>query len=198
MTRPTQERLAEIRRSAENHWYDQGYGADAAVEDLLAEIDALTADGWPCRPAQPGDLVTDIADFITARYATIEQTACDAGTTRSGTIATWHIDCDCPDETAGIHLHDCDARRIEGAGIIIYDEGGHDEDQARHIVMHDPPAVLADLKAKRGLLALAAEMRRTAAGNEASELSDWADRIEAGLAAPYTKHPDFNHAWTPA
>lgn len=33
----SEERLAEIRRHAENHWYDQGHGAGEAVAELLEE-----------------------------------------------------------------------------------------------------------------------------------------------------------------
>jgi hypothetical protein len=46
-------RLTEIRRSAENGWYANGHGADAAVADLLDEIDALRAalDEVPGYPA---------------------------------------------------------------------------------------------------------------------------------------------------
>ena len=41
-----------------------------------------------------------------------------------------------------------------GGDITIYDEGGHTSEQARHIALHDPAAVLADIAAKRAIIAL--------------------------------------------
>ena len=79
------------------------------------------------------------AKKIRACVAEDQRIARDASSTRSGTIPAWRIDCPCGE----VHADDCYARRIEGDNIVIYDEGGHDEDQARHIVRHDPQHVLA-------------------------------------------------------
>lgn len=43
-------------------------------------------------------------------------------------------------------------RRVEGAGITIYDEGGHDEHQAAHIALHDPARVLRQVATHRAIL----------------------------------------------
>lgn len=45
-----------------------------------------------------------------------------------------------------------DQSRIDGIGITIYDEGGHDEDQARHIAHNDPAHVLRQVAAHRRIL----------------------------------------------
>ncbi|WP_369862504.1 DUF6221 family protein [Amycolatopsis sp. BJA-103] len=41
---------------------------------------------------------------------------------------------------------------VDGDSIRIYDEGGHDVDQALHIADNDPRFVLADVAAKRRIL----------------------------------------------
>lgn len=41
---------------------------------------------------------------------------------------------------------------VEGIGIKIYDEGGHDLDQAKHIARWDPRRVLAECAAKRAII----------------------------------------------
>jgi hypothetical protein len=41
---------------------------------------------------------------------------------------------------------------VEGAGIQIYDEGGHSEEQAEHIATWHPARVLAECAAKRAIV----------------------------------------------
>lgn len=47
-----------------------------------------------------------------------------------------------------------DSARVAGLGIVIYDEGGHDMDQAEHIARHDPASVLRRCAADRKILEL--------------------------------------------
>lgn len=93
--------------------------------------------------------MTDIVEFLKAELDVDEQLARAAGATRSGKVASWHVDCGCGD----VHADNCYACRVEGDNITIYDEGGHDEDQARHIARWDPVRVLAEVEAKRAILA---------------------------------------------
>lgn len=95
----------------------------------------------------------EIVAFIKAQMAIDEQLARDAGATRSGKIASWWVDCGCPGRLADEHADACWDRRVEGDNIVLYDEGGHDEDQARHIARHDPARVLGEVEAKRAILA---------------------------------------------
>lgn len=78
-----------------------------------------------------------------------EQLAQWAASTRSGSPGGhWKTGCSCDGECR--EHGDCE--RVEGDNITIYDEGGHDADQARHIARHDPATVLADIAGKRALL----------------------------------------------
>ena len=43
---------------------------------------------------------------------------------------------------------------IDGDEIRVFDDGGHSVAQAKHIVTHDPAAVLADIAAKRAIVGL--------------------------------------------
>jgi hypothetical protein len=98
---------------------------------------------------------------------------------------SWHVECDytpgeCPPGCKCWH------RRIEGdgsPGITIYNEGGHDEDQADHITRHDPRWVLAEVSAKRALLDEALGWEHHEAGDQfyscraRPDLPDW---VESG------------------
>lgn len=104
--------------------------------------------------------MTDLAAFITAR---LDEREALAGETR-----TWEVDhhkcaaqswdpCTedpCP-SAAECAEGRCCHRAINGSdGMIIYDEGGHDEADAAHIAAHDPAWALRDVAAKRAILAL--------------------------------------------
>jgi hypothetical protein len=144
----------------------------------------------------------DIVEFIKTQLDIDDQLARAAGSTRSGAIASWWVDCRCPDKDAGIHADNCYECRVEGDNITIYDEGGHDEDQARHIARHDPAAVLAEVAAKRAVIELY-ETARTAleasagtvlAGATKLNLRAYANALRA-LAAPYAERPGFKPEW---
>jgi hypothetical protein len=100
--------------------------------------------------------------------------------------------------------------RIEGADMIIYDEGGHTHDQSLHIARHDPARVLAECEAKRRIVEAAVEAQRGTDGwtrerlktDTRSPLPEWARRdayAEAlrALALPYADHPDYRQGWKP-
>lgn len=86
--------------------------------------------------------MADIAQFLGARYAEEKRQALAA---RGAGNGRWYL----TDWTPN-------GRQIEAADpdqFTIYDEGGHDEHQALHIATWDPARVLADLEAKRAILA---------------------------------------------
>lgn len=156
--------------------------------------------------------VAGIVEFLTARLDEDQAAAEAAGATRSGKIASWRVDCDCP----GIHVNDCYERRVEGDNITIYDEGGHDEDQARHIARWDPARVLAEVAAKRRIVELhTSGSYRTYHCDNGDHIQEWqCERAKEPytehrycevcshecvelplLAAPYADHPDYDTAW---
>jgi len=119
-----------------------------------------------------------LTEFLTARIDEDEAVALAA------TEGPWHANGKRDDgEWAA------DGCRIEGAGIIIYDESGHDEDQAAHIARHDPARVLAECEAKRLLLELHGPHGRDTEALPCREL--------AVLALPYADHPDYQPEWRP-
>jgi hypothetical protein len=156
--------------------------------------------------------MTTLIEFLEARLAEDEQIATAAGSTGSGDPAPWRVDCRCPDRIR--HAGDCYERRIEGGNITIYDEGGHDEDQARHIARHDPIRVLADVAAKRKLLGAhradkhgrckACAQWTTDTTDDGHKLDHVAYRgVETPcltrrlLALPFATHPDYDESWAP-
>lgn len=84
-----------------------------------------------------------------------------------------------------------DLKMIEGAGITIYDEGGHTAEQAKHIARHDPARVLGEVAAKRGIVAKVRQgmvnIRIFPGLWESMQL----------LAVPYDDHPDYREEWRP-
>ena len=88
----------------------------------------------------------DIKDFLLARIAEDEAAARDAMQDEADD-GVWTTG-DNNGEHEG-YPGDC---TVEGVGIKIYDEGGHDLDQARHIAGWDPRRVLAECAAKRAII----------------------------------------------
>lgn len=68
-----------------------------------------------------------------------------------------------------------------------------------HIARHDPARVLADCKAKRGIVErarLAAEAGESALTTGAEDAVDFAlEGVLRLLALPYADHPDFDPSW---
>lgn len=136
----------------------------------------------------------DLVAFLLARLAELEETASRAG----GSV--WHVRGEGP--SRGLV--------VEGDGLMIYDEGGHDEYQAAHIARHSPENVLADVASKHRLIELAFQHAATIDG-------EWgcchtSVEIRAGqchsthpnhmidlqlLAIPFAVHPDYREEWKP-
>lgn len=109
-----------------------------------------------------------------------------------------------------------------GLGVWIA-QGCEDEETAAHIARHDPARVLADVAAKREVIAAAAKV--AALVDDEMMCCHGADELLAGasddhlggtdpippdcagapvlrqllspLAAPYASHPDYQQKWTP-
>lgn len=124
--------------------------------------------------------------------------------------------------------HESDYWMITGTdgAVVVYDEGVPSEAEAHHIARHDPSRVLADVAAKRAILAehRPARFTDTTLGLVNVEVcsrchgrldypDDWNDEQAEGwryplvqnafpcgtlraLALPFRDHPDFNPAWT--
>lgn len=90
--------------------------------------------------------------------------------------------------------------RIEGADIVIYDEGGHTPAQAAHIAANDPAAILRDVEARRYLLHRIAKVvvafEWVPVEKDDEELGLWGTVLEE-LAQKYADHPDFDEEWVP-
>lgn len=122
----------------------------------------------------------DLVAFLLARLAELEETASRAG----GSV--WHVRGEGP--SRGLV--------VEGDGLMIYDEGGHDEYQAAHIARHSPENVLADVASKRALIEVARWL-----DNYPAPLHAFTCRPSAlvlrNLAAPFAGHPDYREEWKP-
>jgi hypothetical protein len=75
-----------------------------------------------------------------------------------------------------------------------------------HIARHDPARVLADVAAKRAIIADCTEMLKMCQVDRGGNLGrpgehmmgDFGRWILQKIAAPYADHPDFDPAWQPA
>ena len=89
---------------------------------------------------------------------------------------------------------------VEG-DINIYAEGGHDGEQAEHIARWDPARVLADVAAKRTVVAEcvaaieAGEIQPGTTWNDMAAGSELAVDVLRLLVQPYVNHPGFDHSW---
>jgi hypothetical protein len=91
-----------------------------------------------------------------------------------------------------------DCSRV-GGSILIYDEGGHDATDAEHMIRFDPARVLAEVQAKRAILAeLEKHARDTAGHYETDDEVTWRLGLEfavRALAQPYAGQPGFDPSW---
>lgn len=87
-----------------------------------------------------------------------------------------------------------DTCRIEGKGIIIYDEGGHSKEQADYIARHDPARELRRLEANRRLLA-GHELRLHRCVGGEKTVDDEDCPVKVALAAPYDDQPGYREEW---
>ncbi|MFW0772474.1 DUF6221 family protein [Paenarthrobacter nitroguajacolicus] len=130
-----------------------------------------------------------IIEFLEARIAEDETLASEAA---RGSNGKWRRGREgwAPDD---------DECRVEGDAIAIYDEGGHDADQAEHIATHDPARVLAECAAKRAIIkrheyeCMGAD---DAAGKGcALDYEAWPCSTVRHLAVIYSDHPDYQQEW---
>lgn len=91
---------------------------------------------------------------------------------------------------------------IFGDDLHIYDEGGHDEEQAEHIARHDPARVLAESAAKRAIVELHRPIEQLwwpeQVPVEVCEMCDeerWECETICALASVYASHPDYREEW---
>ena len=93
-------------------------------------------------------------------------------------------------------------------GIVVYDEGAPDENQAPHIARHDPARVLREVAAKRTLLRYFTDPQTgepVSIGIAATATDLGRNRMTAipgswilrELAAVYSDHPDYRQEWAP-
>jgi len=98
---------------------------------------------------------------------------------------------------AGSGQRESDECRIEGVGFTIYDEGGHDADQARRIARFDPDRVIRAVEAKRQLLDI---VKRSLPGYCDCEAyghhGDAEDALRL-LASEWSDHLGYQEAWRP-
>lgn len=101
--------------------------------------------------------VSDLASWLLEQIAEDERLATAAKNIGDG---RWQTDCPLrlfPEESIEpwyVNHDHADDVRIEGDSITIYDEGGHNHDQAEHIASWDPARVLAECDAKRRIIDL--------------------------------------------
>jgi hypothetical protein len=95
--------------------------------------------------------------------------------------------------------------------VVVNDDGWTTSEQAAHIARHDPARVLAEVEAKRRIIAL-----WKAADDDAAGERRYADSYDTGvsgwpmgredafsdalrlLAFPYANHPDYRAEWAPS
>ena len=132
--------------------------------------------------------MTDLVDFLRARLEDEEQAARAAmwaGDERWSSYEfqhasdTWNVDDSYDEGVALVRAHAADSQAV-----------------ARHIALHDPVRVLADLAAKRAVIDLhVAEdgQHPDFCGHDRHELPCPTLRL---LASVYADHPDYRKEWT--
>jgi hypothetical protein len=140
----------------------------------------------------------EIMEFYAARLDEDESTAGHAGGHE------WHTGCTCE---GGVCRGYPACEQVEGDDITIYNEGGHDADQAAHIARHDPARVLREVEAGRELLTRYRETAIHLADNAATMLNGQFRAAVAAQgaqlaairdrAAVWSDHPDYDPVWTP-
>jgi uncharacterized protein DUF6221 len=129
----------------------------------------------------------DLVEFLRARIDEDEQAAWAAS--RSGY----------PPGTQPREWHEVDPLRYAGkleddlGGVITRGEGLPTARQAEHIARHDPARVLAEVDAKRRIVAGCAQARHAEDQARANALFV----VACLLALPYADHPDYRQEWKP-
>jgi len=137
--------------------------------------------------------VSDLVAFLRARLDDDEQVARAAG------AGVWTRECGHTDFGGADLPPGHDTCCVVSGDIHLYDEGGHDGDQAEHIARWDPARVLAEVAAKRGLILLFEQQgeRGTAHCHECPGPGLILGGVLQVLAAPYADHHDYRQEWTP-
>ena len=118
--------------------------------------------------------VTTLTDFLLAR---IEEDEAVARVAADGGDGRWSVN--------GRYKDDA---RIDGYGIIIYDEGGHTVEQAQYIARHDPARILDECAAKRAIVERYSYLYHYGdGGGLAFDLR--------ALASVYAAHEDYRDQW---
>lgn len=127
----------------------------------------------------------DIGEFLTARYDEEQQLA------EAAVPGPWHI------ELLGGKGY---PQRISNARAIVigqtYTNPAYPPVNAEHMVYWDPARVLADIAAKRALLAYLVRLAEVILDNNLWSLEGESDHGLRLLAAPYATHPDYDPAWS--
>lgn len=89
------------------------------------------------------------------------------------------------------HDEEC---QIEGPCMTLYDEGGHERAHALHIVRHDPARTLAEVEAKRRIVAMGQDFDVYSEPYTAQQTWERTTRL---LALPYADHPHYRPEWAP-
>lgn len=147
--------------------------------------------------------VVDVVEFLTARLDEDEQAA------RAATSGEWAAQAQTgpgadPDDFWEVIAQQVDRNLLLRVATHGYEGGGIERaDDARHIARHDPARVLADVAAKRAILALhsgviVCDVCRDispylAAGDSGG--APWPCDTILLLAQPFADHPDFDPAW---
>jgi uncharacterized protein DUF6221 len=143
--------------------------------------------------------VDDLVAFLTARLDE-RQAAAEAADRDLGGARGWWVE---DDVTVAVPVSDGTGGTKGAFTVARTDFGGRPI--AEYIALHDPAAVLADVEAKRRLLALHSP---TPGPNPSCNtcFDGWAAVLEAAnwpcasvrlLALPFASHPDYREEWKP-
>jgi hypothetical protein len=133
--------------------------------------------------------MTTLIEFLRTRYDE-EQRDAEAAYDGDG-YREWDIPCTGVVQVAGGDLD----------GLVVAPRNA-----AIHIACHDPARVLAEVAAKRAIIADCTEMLKMCQVDRGGNLGrpgehmmgDFGRWILQKMAAPYAAHPDYNPAWQPA
>lgn len=135
-----------------------------------------------------------LSDFLMARYAEAEASARYAAARDTG--PTWHAE-DC--EQCGGHVlgPSTPARELVVVDCQPNEGGGLVDPVHRFIAEHDPAHVLADLEAKRRIVASFEQSERHAGTGEFGYHTVGLRLAVRCLASAYSDHPDYDADWSP-
>ena len=153
----------------------------------------------------------NVAEFVLARTAEDEALA-ERSLSGPNDDGRWEVECpyveggfEDREEHMAHFSHESECR-VEGHGITIYDEGGHDRDQALHIAAHDPARTLAECAAHRAMAQdwLDGMARQDDHGRPdhlfnplTSMLMKSHERWLRTVATIWADHPDYDEEWRP-